>query len=179
MRPHEINYRVCEGLRKQLAERLGKSQTLIDKQCAVPERDGGNGCTSWTENFLAYLLALRSLDPSRAKLLLDYINGEAGCAPCVAIDATSEPASLADVALAVRLAGEWLGVIAEAYRDGVLSSREASEALARLDSLHSVTLPASAALHRFIAADDDRIASTRIGPKPAPRLHVLRRLASA
>ena len=179
MFPWEANHRALERVRQPVAERLRKSVTLIDKWCASPG-DDANGAPSPTQRFLEFVLAVRSVDPDRAKILVDYILSECGYAPAIPVVAGDR--SLGFLPAAVRsndLNADWLCSVAVAMSDGRLSAGEAQDAHEKLAAVLSIELPALAALHRHIVAFDDAQEAIRKGPQRAPVTTQLRRLAIA
>lgn len=173
--PHEANAVALKGIRKTVADRLGKSLSLLDKYCSEPQ-PSGDGEVSPTQKFLEFALAIKSVDCERAALLLDYINAELGCLPSMRVEEASEIPNLIDVSESVRNFGEYLSAIGRAQADGVLTPNEIPD-VAAVMWLHITAVARQfRAMRNVMSETEDGAIRSRIGPKRVvPRYLELRR----
>lgn len=178
--PHEANFIALKGIRKTVADKLGKSQSLLDKYCASPKSHDGDGEISPTEKFLEFVLAIQRVDDKRAHLLLDYVLAECGCMPVVPAPRASTLPNLLDMSKSMQAFAKYVEVLAKASTDGVVTADEVPEVAAALWCHASEVMAHFEALHNVMRDyEKGKLVGERIGPKKAPPRFIELRRATA
>lgn len=179
MLPHEAMSVSTGDERKRVADRIGITRSLLDKQCVAPRELGGDGRVGHIQRVLEQCFEMKLAGDPNWRFPVQYLSREIGCALVTSEESMARVTAAECGGRSIKEIGEFLVVLGETQTTGHTQSALERLVTEGFEAIAELFVHVRAAQRQIVQAEADTYRG-RKGPKRSrPTITELREAAIA